>query len=89
MYSYMIFLGGFFILCQILVAKKKYPAWLQEGRAMRTTLAGIAAILLSIVVGVLIHMPMILPALTSMYMGSIIADKYREIFDRMERGQRV
>lgn len=56
---------------------------------MRTTLAGIAAILLSIVVGVLIHMPMILPALTSMYMGSIIADKYREIFDRMERGQRV
>lgn len=50
-----VLVGLYFILCQIIVNKKKYPAFLQPNKASHTLILGIALIIMSIVIVHLFH----------------------------------
>ena len=84
-----ILVGLYFILCQIIVIKKKYPAFLQPSKASHTLMLGIALIIMSIIIVHLFHWNYFLPIAVTIFMGSIILDKYLQIFEKLDQGKKV
>lgn len=84
-----ILLGLYFILCQIIVIKKKYPAFLQLNKASHTLILGIVLIIMSIIIVHLFHWNYFLPIAVTIFMGSIISDKYLQIFEKLDRDKKI
>lgn len=86
-----ILVGLYFILCQIIVIKKNYPAFLQPSKASHTLILGIALIIIimSIIIVHLFHWNYFLPIAVTIFMGSIILDKYLQIFEKLDRGKKI
>lgn len=87
--SYMVLFGLYFIVCQIVVTKKWFPAFLRRQNASGTTLQQMGLIALSIVVSTLAHLGWVLPVMVTVFGASVIAGKYRDVFEQMEKGQKV
>lgn len=85
----MLAIGAYFILCQIIIKKQWYPKFLQREKASATTLQAMAIIAVSILLGILVKPLGYLAIMVTIFMGSIIADKYIQIFEKLERGERV
>ena len=84
-----ILLGLYFILCQIIVIKKRYPAFLQLNKASHTLILGIVLIIMSIIIVHLFHWNYFLPIAVTIFMGSIILDKYLQIFEKLDRDKKI
>ena len=79
----------YFIGCQYLVEKEKIPKEIMDCSALKLILGGILIIVLSMVMGVLLSIAVPLVVAMTMLVASIIAGKYRKVFNEMERGGKI
>ncbi|BDR58253.1 hypothetical protein [Xylocopilactobacillus apicola] len=86
---YGLLFGVYFIFCQILVSKNKIPSFIQNKNTSGTLLFCSLIVGASVVVASIFHLGYLLPALVTIYMSSIIFDKYMKIFNNLEKGKKI
>ncbi|RHW45632.1 hypothetical protein DS832_07375 [Bombilactobacillus bombi] len=86
---YTVLFGIYFIICQIIVSNKKISNFLQSRRASKITLVSVIIIALSIFISSVMNLNYLFPVLVTIFMGSIIFDKYMQIFEKLEKGEKI
>lgn len=87
---YLILLAISFIFCQIVVTKiTKIKLFIKRKNSASIMLIGMIAIFLSLVICIAFKVNWMLPALVTIFMCSIISEKYRQSFEDMEKGKKV
>lgn len=85
----LIYLIILFLASHIYLEKGGLPQKLKGIKLRYILLGSVGLILLSIVIGILLHIAVILVMTTTVFTSSLIAYKYRSKFDEMERGKSV
>lgn len=86
---YMIGLAAFFIISEIMVAKKMVPAWLTNISAGKTIWRSILILGGVAVIGIVFKMAIPLTILATIYLATVISNKYLTIFSKMEAGKKI
>lgn len=87
---YLILLVGYFIICQVIVAKiPRIYRFLKNTSASAVTLQGMLVIGLVIALCILCKLSWIPSALVTIFECSLISKKYRLVFEQMEKGEKI
>lgn len=87
--SYFIGFVLYFCVCQYVIEKEKLPKKLFEVSTIKLLLMGIGSIIASVVIAAITQMGSILVIAVTLFVASMIAGKYRKVFNKMEEGQKV
>ncbi|APX71323.1 hypothetical protein M5C72_11225 [Companilactobacillus allii] len=86
---YMIGLAGFFLLSEVLVQKKIMPKFLKNISAGKTILRSLLILLVVAAIGMLLKITAVLVILATIYLATVISNKYLNVFSDMEGGKKV
>ncbi|WP_338200176.1 hypothetical protein [Lactobacillus rizhaonensis] len=87
---YIILLAVYFIACQVVVFKvDRVRKFINEYSAGKIVLYGITAIGLGTILCMALKVSWILIALITVFECSIISEKYRLVFQDMEKGRKI
>lgn len=87
--GYLLAIFGYFIFCQIIVAKGFIPKFFKNASAFKIIFYTILLIITCAVIGAMTNTLALLLIASTIYMASVIVNKYLKIFDDMERGKRI
>lgn len=88
-FSYFVGFILYFCICQYVIEKEKLPKKIVEMSTIKLLLMGIGLIVASIVIAAITHTGAILVIAVTLFVASMIAGKYRKVFNKMEEGQKV
>lgn len=86
---YLIGLAAFFIISEIMVAKKLVPAWLTNISAGKTIWRSVLILCGVAIIGMVFKMAIPLTILATIYLATVISNKYLTIFSKMEAGKKI
>jgi len=86
---YMIGLAAFFLLSEVLVQKNIIPKFLKNISAGKVILRSTLVLMLVAAFGMLLKMTAPLTILATIYLATIISNKYLNVFSDMEGGKKV
>ncbi|WP_125762435.1 hypothetical protein [Companilactobacillus hulinensis] len=86
---YMIGLAAFFLLSEVLVQKNIIPKFLKNISAGKVILRSILVLMFVAAIGMLLKMAAPLTILATIYLATIISNKYLNVFSDMEGGKKV
>ncbi|BDZ31987.1 hypothetical protein RA086_12155 [Lactiplantibacillus sp. WILCCON 0030] len=86
--AYMLGLAVFFLVCEYAAQKKWVPKFLKDIRAGQLILRSLLSLIGLAVLGMVVKAAIPLVILATIYLATVISNKYLVIFSAMERGKK-
>ena len=81
-------LAAFVIGSEWLVSRGVMPAYLIKARTGQTLWRALLSILVTVALVGWLHLPAVIAIVVTIYFATIIANRYLQVFEAMERGKR-
>lgn len=80
---------SYFIFCEILVTKGIIPRFMKQANIYKIIVYAISIILICVLIGKVFDLMIPLLLGSTLYLGTVITEKYLNVFSDLEKGRRV